>query len=725
MHKRTCFFSIILLLIQGLNLVAQNPSNPYKAPLYWDVYENNFLKEKAGTVDNYITEEEWLANINWVDVNLKSYGYNMICIDGWGNVDYNQYGYRTKHSSNWIHDYSWWSAELKKRGMTLGIYDNPLWVNSGAADAGVLVKGTTISLSSLINKSETAKWFTWLQVDRPGAQEYVKGYIQHYADMGVKYLRVDFLSWFESGNDRYMGTVGASRPLVYYENALRWMREACDANGIFLSLVMPNLNNEAITEQKYGHMIRIDEDCAEGTWNRFSDNVRGVKRTGWSVYANPFDGYIYWSKIAGRGKMILDGDFIRLNTLSNDEERKTAVSLHLIAGGPVSIADQYNTIGTSLWIYQNAELLALNADGFVGKPLSTDPTNVMSQIWKGQMTNGDWIVAFFNRETAVQTRSINFQTELGVAGNLSVRELWGHSDLGSMNSLSKAISSHGCQIFRISNNSNKVLAPSFSLKGGVFSGGCSINLSSATVGAKIYYTSDGTNPTDTSKIYGSPILVKNTSNIRAFALKSGMTNSDITSESYTITKVTPQTTMYIGASFNNWNLAITPMINSGGNDWNSNPIMLQAGAYELKFANTSNWSGSDWGNYSGLTGIAQLTTGGMPNITFTTPTSGSYIFTFNDAILNYSISNQLTALTPPSIDKVKVNYLKSEHRIKIKLPENEPAVIELIRLDGKRIYFNKSALFETIIPIHHSMVNSIVVLHIISESANYITKLLL
>lgn len=56
-------------------------------------------------------------------------------------------------------------------------------------------------------------------------------------------------------------------------------------------------------------------------------------------------------------------------------KEKSVVSLHLMAGGPVSIADQYNTIGSFLWIYQNAELLALNVDGFVGKPLTNNPSD--------------------------------------------------------------------------------------------------------------------------------------------------------------------------------------------------------------------------------------------------------------------------------------------------------------------------------------------------------------
>ncbi|MCK4591146.1 MAG: hypothetical protein KAT86_05280, partial [Candidatus Latescibacteria bacterium] len=51
-----------------------------RAPLYWSVYEYCF------TADGFIPEEEWEANINWMEDNFREYGYNTICIDGWGDV---------------------------------------------------------------------------------------------------------------------------------------------------------------------------------------------------------------------------------------------------------------------------------------------------------------------------------------------------------------------------------------------------------------------------------------------------------------------------------------------------------------------------------------------------------------------------------------------------------------------------------------------------------------
>ncbi|MDF0605587.1 DUF1349 domain-containing protein [Neisseriaceae bacterium TC5R-5] len=423
--------------------------NNRKSPLYWSPYEYCFSH------NSFIPEAEWKANIDWVANNLLSYGYKMVCIDGWGDVDHNEFGYRTRHSAEWKNNYAWWSQYLHNKGMEFGIYDNPLWINRAAANSGIKIKGTNIPLSSIMNVTENARSFTWVQVDRPGAEEYVKGYIQHYAAMNVKFLRVDFLSWYETGYDKNFGYVGIqNRPHSHYDIALRWMREECDTHGIFLSLAMPNLTNDGATESKYADMIRINEDCNKGTWERFSYLKRGQKFDGWSQYENAMDGFAYFSKISGRGKILLDGDFIRLHTFTNDDEKKSVISMHLVAGGPLSIADQANTIGANLWFYQNRELLALNEDGFVGMPLSYDPKSVNSQIWRGQLSNGDWIVTLFNRENTVQTRNISFY-DIGIKGYATVRDLWQHKDLtAEMDNYSINIAPHACVVLRIRPSTN-------------------------------------------------------------------------------------------------------------------------------------------------------------------------------------------------------------------------------------------------------------------------------
>ena len=56
----------------------------------------------------------------------------------------------------------------------------------------------------------------------------------------------------------------------------------------------------------------------------------------------------------------------------------------------------------------------------------------------------------------------------------------------------------------------------------------------STVGATIYYTTDGSNPTTSSQVYNEPFIIAAGATVKAMASKSGLRNSNIASESYTI-----------------------------------------------------------------------------------------------------------------------------------------------------------------------------------------------
>ena len=97
--------------------------------------------------------------------------------------------------------------------------------------------------------------------------------------------------------------------------------------------------------------------------------------------------------------------------------------------------------------------------------------------------------------------------------------------------------------------------------------------------------------------------------------------------------------MYVGGSFNNWGLQQMTLQND---EWTKNNIPFSVGNYELKFANTSDWSGNDWGDENGLSGFAKLTTGGGANIKFNIETAGNYNIKFNDMTLYYKIYDAST-----------------------------------------------------------------------------------
>ncbi|MBP7320028.1 MAG: T9SS type A sorting domain-containing protein, partial [Lachnospiraceae bacterium] len=94
----------------------------------------------------------------------------------------------------------------------------------------------------------------------------------------------------------------------------------------------------------------------------------------------------------------------------------------------------------------------------------------------------------------------------------------------------------------------------------------------------------------------------------------------------------------VGGTFSNWALQ---QMNLQNDLWTKNNVVFSAGDHELKFANTSNWSGNDWGNATGTDAYAQLTTGGGTNIKFNLASAGNYNILFNDMTLAYQIYNSL------------------------------------------------------------------------------------
>lgn len=426
----------------------------YKAPLYWSVYEYCYEQSQQGVADADmdISAEEWDKIIDWVASDLKPYGYDMICTDGFiPMLAKDGTGYMTHYGSMALKDLV---AKCKAKGLKVGVYDNPLWIHGPRETK---IEGTDYDFSSLYYNGSTSvqnpnaedRWFHWAVAENPGTREFIDGFFKHYKELGIDYIRMDFLSWYEDGKDRNMGVVGRGYGRESYARALSYIAESAKKYGIFTSLVMPHLYNDAEVEAKYGNMVRIVSDTAGGGWWHCSAQDKGKSYTTWPNCMNMFDGFTYWSHIAGRDKVILDGDFIRLNKFDSDAERETVVSLQLMAGGPVTVADQHNTIGDNLKFYTNSELLELNTDKFVGKPLSDKLNDKKNEVWFGQMSNGDYIVGLFNRDDNSRAYSLNLST-LGIEGEWKMRDLWRHADEGSVTTISATVPAHGCKIVRLS-----------------------------------------------------------------------------------------------------------------------------------------------------------------------------------------------------------------------------------------------------------------------------------
>lgn len=406
-------------------------------PRYWIAYEYCY------DLNRPMTELRWKCNIDWMAETFRDCGYDMISNDGWietaQTIDEN--GYITKYNSDWEHGFAYWNEYIESKGMKAGIYYNPLWMTKTAFQNDCPVKGASVTARQIAGYHSFNSELHWVDVDKPGAEQWVKGYVRHFINLGAVFLRIDFL-------ENYENNYGTER----YEKALKWIAEEA-GDELFLSLVMPNCRNHAETELKYGDMIRVSDDCFSGEWDFVSSRRRGQVKDGWPQYANVFDGMIAFSDIAGKGQMILDGDFMRLNKLENTDERRFLFSLMIMGGSPLAIADQYDTVTDDAEeIYKNEELLELHDAGFCAKPLSFDIHDINSSRWVGQLPDGSFVVGLFNREEQTAEYGIDFFGELGIeSGKASnVRDLWEHSDLGSMQGEYRvSLAPHSCRIIRI------------------------------------------------------------------------------------------------------------------------------------------------------------------------------------------------------------------------------------------------------------------------------------
>jgi hypothetical protein len=430
------------------------PGGP--GPLYWSTYD---YENVSNTI---IPEAVWKANIDWVADTFRDDGYTMVCTDGWidGTQKITPHGYIVSQADDWEHDWAWWANYLKAKGMQLGVYYNPLWATKSAVtNPSVTVVGRPdVKVGDIVNANDYfdgGGQLQWVDTNRDGAEEYVKGYVGYFRELGAVFLRIDFLAYYETGFDQNDGTVGVDHGRASYLQALQWIWEA--AEGMQISLVMPNLFDHGAGERQFGDLIRIGNDASFGTWFNLSGG-RQTWQPEWSQWNNPFLGFTGFADISGRGQMILDGDPLIMASFTRDEERQSAINLFTLAGAAIAITDQVDTIGDNAHIFQNQEVLTLRKAGLVGKPifnnshaLEYDLTSRDSERWIGQLPDGSWAVALFNRADAAVavTKSIDFADVLGLTGPAAVRDLWAHQDLGPMTSYQTSLGPHASVLLSV------------------------------------------------------------------------------------------------------------------------------------------------------------------------------------------------------------------------------------------------------------------------------------
>ena len=155
----------------------------------------------------------------------------------------------------------------------------------------------------------------------------------------------------------------------------------------------------------------------------------------------------YWQN-AGPGHWN-DPDMLEVgNRGLSYEEQRSQMTMWSIMAAPIMISsDVRNMSNETKELYLNKDMIAINQDslGVQGHRVSDDKGK---QVWIKPLLNGDVAVALLNNNSTTQTVECNF-ADIGVEGEVEVRDAWQKKDLGPRTSVSIELPAHGSALLRL------------------------------------------------------------------------------------------------------------------------------------------------------------------------------------------------------------------------------------------------------------------------------------
>lgn len=252
-------------------------------------------------------------------------------------------------------------------------------------------------------------------------------------------------------------------------------------------------------------------------------------------------------------------DFGSANTITSDTDYTLKVArngssiIAYIDGVQVAsttdsnFTDGYVGVGTK---NDSAEFdnLLVTTGGFTDAQAPSVPTGLSSSNVGSNSVDLDWNASTDNVAVTGYNLYTNGSNPVGVVSNsITVTGLTASTSYtftvsakdGAGNESSE---SSGVNV-TTSSQMSQVADPSFSPGAGSYTSSQNVTISTTTSGATIRYTTDGSTPTSTTgTIYSSAVSVSSSTTLKAIAYKSGMSDSNVVTASYTITTSSATTT---------------------------------------------------------------------------------------------------------------------------------------------------------------------------------------
>lgn len=187
-------------------------------------------------------------------------------------------------------------------------------------------------------------------------------------------------------------------------------------------------------------------------------------------------------------------------------------------------------------------------------------------------------------------------------------------------------------------------APTFSPAPGTFANSASVTMSTTTAGATIRYTTNGTDPTSASPLYTGAVLLNANATIKARAFKTGLSDSSVTTGTYTIT-ATPTVS--------------TPVISPGAGTYtDSTNVTITCATAGAAIYYTTDGSTPSASSTAYTTAIPLASTATVKAIGIKAGSNNSAVASSTFTIVSSALHPKLTA-RPESASSIRLNWLNT------------------------------------------------------------------
>jgi len=421
--------------------------HPYMGWSSWSLESTNYPGVNPTGGGSWLTEQHVLQQADVMAKTLKSHGYEYVNIDaGWSNnsaggccsITSDAYGRPVANTTTFPDGIAYVAKYVHAKGLKLGIYTTVGLDPSAYGNGATPIYGTTNCHTGDIVYSDLRKTNGWdsnykIDYSTPCAQAYVDSIADEFAGWGVDFLKLDGVGpgSFQGGPnfDNTSDVAAWSAALNQSGRPIQFV--------ISWALAHP----EANIWQEYTNGWRIDTDveCYCGTLVTWNNSVKGR-----------WDDVVQWIPDAGPGHWNnLDSLDVGVGSMDGitDAERQSYMTLWAIEGAPLYSGDDLTKLDSyGLSLLTNDDVIAVDQAGNPAKPVSqrTD-----QQVWYAKNADGSYTVALFNMGDSTATVTANWN-DLGISGSASVRDLWSHSNLGTVSgSFSASLPSHGSRLLTI------------------------------------------------------------------------------------------------------------------------------------------------------------------------------------------------------------------------------------------------------------------------------------